>query len=341
MMFCDEQKRPLDSWQLLSFVTVARTLSFTLAGKRLSLSQSAVSHAVKTLEDELGHRLLDRNGKNIQITPAGEHLLHYAEKILADMSAVKLSLNRRDHWGASRLRVGTDGSFSPCVLPGILQGFRREFPRWPVTVKTGDTRECVEWLNEGAIDVAIAIAPSRVEPVELTPLFTDEVLWIVAPNHPWAIAGEAAPGEIESQNYICRNAASSTSRLVQKYFERDRIRLTCGLELGGLEAVKEMVKAGAGITALAPWAARKELDEKSLVALPLGKRKLKRDWCLLRSPERKPGLAEEMFAKFSRKATNSLSGRGWLVLAINLLWTVANLLSDCFDDVVDVLDVAI
>src|SRR6185295_17603701 len=105
------RKQPIDSRQLLAFATVARTGNFTEAGKELFLSQSAVSHAVKALEDELGHQLLDRNGKKLQITPAGEHLLHYAEKILADMSTARAALNQREQWGAGRLRLGANGSF--------------------------------------------------------------------------------------------------------------------------------------------------------------------------------------------------------------------------------------
>jgi DNA-binding transcriptional LysR family regulator len=300
------KKQPLDSRQLLLFVTVARTRSFTRAGRELYLSQSAVSHAVKSLEDELGHRLLDRDGKKMQITPAGEHLLHYAEKILKDMSVARVSLDQRTRWGTSRLRLGANSSFSPCLLPGIIQSFRGEFPDWPVSVKVGDTRECVDWLEDNEIDMAIAIAPSQAEAVEVTPLFTDEVLWIVPPGHPWAKARTAVAEEVSSQNFICNNASSYSARLLEKYFERDGIRLKCSMELGTLEAVKEMVKTGAGITALSPWAVRKELDEKSLVPVPLGKRKLKRNWCMLRSPGRKSGLAEETFARFSLEATKAL-----------------------------------
>ena len=202
------KKPPIDSRQLLSFVTVARTRNFTQAGKELYLSQSAVSHAVKALEVELGQPLLDRDGKKIQITPAGEHLLHYAEKILADMSVARISLDHRTRWGTSRLRLGADGKFCSCLLPGILRSLLKEFPGWPVSVKTGDTRQCVDWLDQNVIDVAIAVAPSRAEAVQLTPLFTDEVVWIVSPGHPWGRAEDFAAEGIDAQNYICNSAES-------------------------------------------------------------------------------------------------------------------------------------
>jgi DNA-binding transcriptional LysR family regulator len=132
------------------------------------------------------------------------------------------------------------------------------------------------------------------------------VVWIVAPDHPWARAGSYGVEELESQNYICSSTASYTSILLEKYFEREGIRLKSKLEVGSLEIIKEMVKDGAGIAALATWAVRNELREKSLVAVPLGKRKLKRNWCAMRSLDRKPDLAHETFVKISLEATKAL-----------------------------------
>jgi DNA-binding transcriptional LysR family regulator len=313
--------QPLNSRQLLAFVTVARTRSFTLAGRVLFLSQSAVSHALTALEDELNCKLFDRDGKQLQLTPAGEHLLHYAEKILADMELARGSLQQRTRWGASSLRVAADGVFGPSLLPGVLKLFRREFPDWLINVKSGDSRECVEWLKQDVLDVAIAIAPSRAEAVEIVPLFTDELMWIVSSSHPWALSGNVPMEEISSQPLVCNSAGSYTYRLLEKYFERDGLRLNWQLELGSLEAVKEMVKGGGGVTVLAPWAVREELADKSLTALPLGKRKLKRNWCLLRSLNRESRLADETFVKFCVQAAKLLTAAPTLTVVLtNLLW---------------------
>jgi DNA-binding transcriptional LysR family regulator len=190
----------------------------------------------------------------------------------------------------------------------------------------------VDWLDQNAIDLAIVIAPNRAEAVEMTPLFTDEVMWIVPPDHAWAKAGAAVAEEIPRQNFICNNAASFTARLLEKHLERDGIRLKCTMELGSLTTVKEMVKAGVGIAALAEWTVRKELEEKQVVAVPLGKRKLKRNWCMLRSLQRTPGLAQEKFAKLSLDATRALAVAATLVA--KLFW-----LSSCMD--FDIFDVAL
>lgn len=333
----NQKNQPLNSRQLLAFVTVARTRSFTLAGKELFLSQSAVSHALTALEEELDCRLFDRDGKKLQITPAGEHLLHYAEKILSDMELARGSMQQRTRWGASRIRVAADGFFGPCLLPTVLKSFRKEFPDWLIHVKTGESRECIDWLNEDNIEAAITIAPTRAEAVEVIPLFTDELAWIVSPNHPWAQNGYVPPEEIPTQPLVCGTATSYTNRLVERHFERDGLRLNWELELGSLEAIKEMVKEGNGVTVLAPWAVREELDDNSLVALPLGKRKLKRNWCLLRSLDRKARLADELFAKLCVQAVNNLFTSPKLAVALTyVLYLASNMDFGWFDLDIDV-----
>ena len=97
---------PLDSRQLRAFNILARTGSFTLAAKQLFLSQSAVSHSMKALEQEVGCRLLDRMGKKVLLTQAGETLLHHTERILAEMNTARSALEQLGKWGRDRLRIG-------------------------------------------------------------------------------------------------------------------------------------------------------------------------------------------------------------------------------------------
>src|SRR5438067_11306129 len=102
--------QPLDTRQLRAFATLARTGSFTLAAQELNLSQSAVSHSMQALETDVGCRLLDRMGKKVLLTQAGEQLLHHAEKIMQEMSITRASLEQLGKWGKGRLRIGTSAT---------------------------------------------------------------------------------------------------------------------------------------------------------------------------------------------------------------------------------------
>src|SRR5437660_4363642 len=120
---------PLDSRQLRAFSILARTGSFTLAAKQLFLSQSAVSHSMKALEQEVGCRLLDRMGKKVLLTQAGETLLHHSEKILQEMDVARIALEDLGKWGRGRLRIGASTTACQYILPTVLRDFKEEFPK--------------------------------------------------------------------------------------------------------------------------------------------------------------------------------------------------------------------
>src|SRR5207244_10073442 len=109
--------QPLDTRQLRAFATLARTGSFTLAAKELYLSQSAVSHSMKALEQDVGCRLLDRLGKKVLLTQAGEQLLHHAQKILSEMSQAREALRQLGKWGRARLRGGASTTACQYIPP--------------------------------------------------------------------------------------------------------------------------------------------------------------------------------------------------------------------------------
>ena len=118
-------KSILDSRQLLAFTMLARRGSFTLAAKDLFLTQSAVSHAIKALEEEVGTRLFDRTGKRARLTQTGEQFLRHAEKILQEMELARAGLEHMSNWGHSRLHVGASTTACQHILPTVLREFRQ------------------------------------------------------------------------------------------------------------------------------------------------------------------------------------------------------------------------
>lgn len=287
--------QPLDSRQLRAFSILARTGSFTATAQELHLSQSAISHAMKALEQEIGCRLLDRMGKTVMLNQAGEQLLVHVEKVLQEMATARAELGRLGKWGSSRLRIGASTTACQHVLPAVLREFKESFPQCAISIEPGDTPEMIDALRAHRIDLAVNLEPRREESLEFRPLFTDELVFVVSPRHPWAEAGKVTGSEIPRQHYILYGKGSYTFRMIEEYFRRDQVVLHSQLDLGNMEAIKELVKLGLGISILAPWTARKELREKSLVALPLGRRKLKRRWGVLHWRGRRLSLAEETF----------------------------------------------
>jgi LysR family transcriptional regulator, low CO2-responsive transcriptional regulator len=306
---------PLDSRQLRAFASLARTGSFTQTARELRLSQSAISHSMKALEQEVRCRLLDRMGKTVILTQAGEQLLAHAEKILAEMAAAREQLGELGKWGHGRLRLCTSTTACQYILPPVLSEFKQSFPQCIIQIEPGDTPDALELLRRNQIDLALTLEPRGDTGFEFRPLFEDELQFMVSPSHPWAQSGHVERSEIVRQKFILYTKTSYLYEMIEKYFYSEKMVLPTSIELGNMEAIKELVKLGLGISILAPWVAQKELAEGSLCALPLGKRKLNRRWgFLLRrgqrltlAPETFIGLCQSVVEKF--RLSNNLPSR--------------------------------
>lgn len=293
----------LDSRQLLAFAALARRQSFTLAAKELFLTQSAVSHAIKALEEEVGSRLVERVGKRVQLTQAGEQFLRHVEKILREMDAARAGLDTLSRWGHGRLRVGASTTACQYILPTVLREFKQSFPRCAITIDPGDHSRQVELLTGNQIDLAIMLETAGSREFEFVPLFVDELCFLVAPGHAWARLGRVSREAIAAETLVLYNKASYTFRLVSEYFREERIALGHFIELGNMEAIKELVKIGLGAGVLAPWIARAELESGALVDLPLGRRRLERKWGVAHLRGRRLPLGEETFISLCRAVT--------------------------------------
>ncbi len=300
---------PIDSRQLRAFVIIARTGSFTKTARELYLSQPAVSHSIKALEEEMCCRLLDRVGKTVSLTQAGEQFLVYAKKILAEMDAAREQLGELGKWGHGRLRLGTSSTACQYILPSVLREFKESFPKCVIHIEPGDTPDALELLHQSRIDLALALEPQGETQLEFRPLFTDELQFLTSPLHPWARVGAVERAEIRRQNFILYTRTSYLSEMIEEYFREEEIVLSTTIELGNMEAIKELVKLGLGVSILAPWVAQKELTEGSLRAWPLGRRKLKRRWGILHRKGLRLTLAQETFIGLCQAVSENFRAR--------------------------------
>jgi len=296
----------IDSRQILAFVALARRGSFTFAAKDLFLTQSAVSHTIKTLERDTGVRLFDRVGKRVHLTQAGEMLMPRAERILREMQDARTDLADLQNWGHGRLRVGASTTACHHILPTVLREFKQSFPACLIKIESGDYPRQMELIRSNQVDLVLTLE-SEANSADLVfrPLFEDELKFLVSPMHPWAAKQRAPAEEIGAESLILYNKNSYTFRLVDDYFRDEGIELKNVIELGSMEAIKELVKIGLGAGVLAPWIAREELARGVLVSVPLGKLKLKRRWGVAFLKGRKLPLAEETFVGLCEAVTEN------------------------------------
>ncbi|MEM9399104.1 MAG: LysR family transcriptional regulator [Verrucomicrobiota bacterium] len=297
---------PLDSRQLRAFSLLAETQSFTETAKQLHLTQSAISHSIKSLETDVGCKLIERYGKKINLTSHGRKLLQSAQSIFTEMANIRHELQKASPWGQTTLRLGATTTICQYLLPSVLREFKESFPDCQVNIVPGNTPEMHESLQNNRIDIAIALEPFELDHYTFRPLFKDELKFITSPSHPWCEEMKAPLHEIIRQNFILYTKNSHTHRLVRNYFQALDIELPSSYEMGSMEAIKELVKVSMGISISAEWVAVDELKEGSLVMIPLGRKKLSRNWGLLYRKGRRLNITEETLFGLCKLAAENL-----------------------------------
>lgn len=284
----------IDTRQLRAFVCLARGGSFTQAGRELHLTQSAISHAIKSLETDLGTQLFHRQGKSVHLTHAGRELLPHAETILQSMSQARSILGTLDQTPRGKLRIGCTTAAAQFILPTVFREFKESFPQYEIKVVTGETPDTIERLLKNQVDLAVSLRPQDVSRLNCHAIFDDELEFLVSPLHPWA---QKAPKlkDAASETFIVASRNSLNFALVQEFFMKQGVRLNNFIELGSSEATKELAKLGIGVAIAARWIARAEIQAGQLIPLPLPKAKLKRRWIVSTLKDRPLNLPERTF----------------------------------------------
>lgn len=285
---------PIDTRQLRAFVCLARSGSFTKAGRELHLTQSAISHAIKSLETDLGSQLFHRQGKSVHLTHAGRELLPHAETILQSMTHARSVLGTLDQTPRGKLRIGCTTAAAQFILPTVFREFKESFPLYEIKVVTGETPDTIERLIKNQIDLAVSLRAPDVSKLNCHSIFDDELEFLVSPLHPWA---QKAPKlkDAATETFIVASRNSLNFAMIQEFFMKQGVRLNNFIELGSSEATKELAKLGIGVAIAARWIARSEIAAGQLVALPMPKGKLKRRWVVSALRGRPFNLPERTF----------------------------------------------
>ena len=288
------------------FCAVARHGSVVEASRRLHLTPSAISHGLKALESQLGVRLFERARQRILLNHAGEQLLAKIEQPLAALDSAHQSIQQLAKWGQTRLRIGAAASACQYILPGVIRELKKSSPKLALQVELGDMAGMVELLHQNRIDLALGVSLELKEDLETRPIFKDELLLVFSPSHRWADAKPISRDDLRKQPLIVYQRASATTRMIDDYFRQLQIVPSTVMEIGSIEAIKELVKLDLGVSVLAPWTAEKELARGKLAMRPLGNRALSRQWVVAFLKGRRLNLVEESFCRLCRNFASGL-----------------------------------
>ena len=236
----------MDTKQLRTFVAIIELASFTRAARRLSLSQSAISQQISTLERQLGVKLIDRTGAGARPTAAGDILLQYARQILTKVDEAQRVLTDYERAGGGVLRIGAGGAACHYLLPSILNEFHDRFPKLELHVRSGHTRLTLERLHEGELDAGVLTLPVSQPKLRILDLGSDELVAIVAPSHAWAGRRRVQASEFASQPLLIYERRSQTFALIERLLLEAGVFPRIAMEMDHLEGVVGMVCVGLG-----------------------------------------------------------------------------------------------
>ncbi|XBS70977.1 LysR substrate-binding domain-containing protein [Acerihabitans sp. KWT182] len=231
--------------RLKAFHSVVTLGGFSKAAEALALSQQAVSFHIKSLEDEVGARLLQRQGKNLGLTETGEILFHYARQILDLYSAAEDALAKKNGISGGTLSIGATGSIAKYCLPRIIGEFRKVYPTVSIAVSVANSEKISELLAREEIDLGL-ISGGSVDLSRFTvePFFEDELVFVAATENPLAKTQDLSLADIVACEFVIREKGSGTRTLMESYFHErgtDLSSLSVAAVMGSTDAVKESV----------------------------------------------------------------------------------------------------
>ncbi len=259
----------LDSRQLLTFRAVASELSFTRAAGKLGYVQSSVTAHVQALEREFGVPLFERLGRTVKLTDAGVRLLGYADRLLALTEEARRAV-AGDADATGTLMISAPDTLCAYRLPAVVHAFRRDYPSVRVVFQPmRSSKQALRAVADGSIDIALLLD----EPVDAKGFVTDilapePLCVLVAPDHPLAGVKTIDAGRLSHMPTVLTEQGCGYRDLFERVLNEAGVSRGSSMEFASIEAIKECVKAGMGLTVLPRVAVSTELSAHELVALP-------------------------------------------------------------------------
>ena len=276
---------------LHTFAAVAELRHFARAAERCNLSQPAVSHQIRQLEEELGTKLLNRDGRRVSLTVAGELFLEDARRILAAVDRARERVQSVSAGTVGRVRLGATETAGLYILPALLERYRRNHPRFALQFTIAPEVEILERVASNDLDMGVISGKPVLGELRSRRIARDEMVVVASASAPVAQRRRLKPDELREEAWLLREDGSDTRRHLDAWFRRNHVTPHRLMTLPGPDAVKRGVIAGLGIGLLARVVVADELESRQVVALqttaPVGVR----DVLLVDHPQKHHGAA--------------------------------------------------
>jgi len=271
--------------QMATFQVVARLGSVSLAAEALHLSQSAVSIQIASLESSAGAPLIERTGRGVRLTEAGELLVVYADRLLNLWNEASDEMSTFLGAFSGTLRVGAVTT-AEYWLPRLLVTFINANPRVKLRLLFGNREEVVRGLAGQEVDIAVMGHPPEELRVVSSTFAKNPMAFVAAPHHPLMAEPMLTMAALAQAPLLVRERGSGTRNTVERLFRDAGMRPRIGSELSSNEAIKQMCAAGFGPAFLSLQTCALEIDAGLMKVMPMANNPIEREWFMVRSASR-------------------------------------------------------
>jgi DNA-binding transcriptional LysR family regulator len=294
----------VDFDQLTTFLEVVKQGNFSRAGEKVYRSQSAVSAQIRQLEQEYGTKLLDRSCKRVALTPAGEVLFEYANRLLALRGESLRAVADQLQTPRGVLAIGANEATCLYVLPETFSEYRRRYSDVQISIYRNFSHKILERLQDGLIDVGIVTMPVKGPRLVVKRIFHDRLMLMTGPNHPLAKMGSVTVESMVDYPIILPKAGhtrKTMDKLLRPYQGQTRI----AMELPSIAMIKAFVASGMGVSLISESFARQESHAGDLVLIPLSDANLSRELALVYHQDRTLPRSAVAFIEMVRNGVQS------------------------------------
>jgi DNA-binding transcriptional LysR family regulator len=289
----------VDLRQLEILQAIAETGSFTACGRKLHVSQSAISRQILLLEDELGEPLFLRVGRQVRMTPAAESLVQLGQRVFQDVRDTVGAITDRTRQLKGTLRLS--GGMTVClyVFPLLLKHLRRVHPELDVRLTAATAGQSVHQIRDGRVDIGLLTLPVEGADLITVSVMNEELLLITPPGHSLARRRQVAPADLADQPFVLFEQGSATRRVIDRFFAAENIEPTIVMDTENVEIIKAMVKTGIGIGIVPYQAVARELRAGQFSCSRIEGHELAREtgWVYARA-NRTPRMIDELLVAF-------------------------------------------
>jgi LysR family transcriptional regulator, low CO2-responsive transcriptional regulator len=296
--------------QLEIFLAVAREKSFSLAAKKIHLSQPTLSEHISELESELRKQLFFRHGRHrvVKVTEAGRVFEQFAERAVLSVEGARQALADLDGLTHGSVLIGASTTPGLYVLPRIIAAFRTKYPGVDVKLQIANSQTIEGRVRERELDLGI-VGGHALRPGQecLAAGMLDELVLIVSPAHTWARRREVTPESLADEPLLVREEGSATRSVTERALQRVKFRVA--MELDHTEAIKQGVIAGLGVAFVSLYAVQGEIAAGRLRALRLRGVRIQRHFHVIHHEARRVTASARAFMELFEQTARE-RGRG-------------------------------